>query len=93
MLAVCGPAVIHTGGGPEVARLVRAGWIQVLFAGNGFATHDIESNVMGTSLGISVTEVSAISTTRPRAKITCMPMGRLPAGGSSTWRTPASASA
>ena len=56
VLAVCGPAVIHTGAGPDIARLVRAGWIDVLFAGNGFATHDIESNVMGTSLGVSVSE-------------------------------------
>jgi lysine-ketoglutarate reductase/saccharopine dehydrogenase-like protein (TIGR00300 family) len=56
VLAVCGPAVIHTGAGPDVARLVHAGWIDVLFAGNGFATHDIESNVMGTSLGVSVSE-------------------------------------
>jgi len=56
VLAVCGPAAVHTGGAPEIARLVRGGWINVLFAGNGFATHDIESNVMGTSLGISVTE-------------------------------------
>ncbi len=55
VLVVCGPAVIHTGGGPEVARLVRAGWVDVLFAGNGFATHDLESNVMGTSLGVSIT--------------------------------------
>jgi len=55
VLAVCGPAVVHTGGGPEVARLVRGGWIDVLFSGNGFATHDIESNVLGTSLGVSVT--------------------------------------
>ncbi|HMJ75330.1 MAG TPA: TIGR00300 family protein [Iamia sp.] len=55
VLAVCGPVVIHTGGGPAIARMVRAGWIQRLFAGNGFATHDIESNVMGTSLGIDVT--------------------------------------
>lgn len=55
VLAVCGPAVIHTGGGPAVARLVRGGWIQELFAGNGFATHDIESAVLGTSLGINVT--------------------------------------
>jgi lysine-ketoglutarate reductase/saccharopine dehydrogenase-like protein (TIGR00300 family) len=39
-----------------VARLVDAGWIDVLFAGNGFATHDIESNVLGTSLGVSVAE-------------------------------------
>lgn len=55
VLLVCGPAVVHTGGGPEVARLVRAGWVDVLFAGNGFATHDLESNVMGTSLGVSIT--------------------------------------
>jgi lysine-ketoglutarate reductase/saccharopine dehydrogenase-like protein (TIGR00300 family) len=35
---------------------VRNGWIDVLFAGNGFATHDMESNVLGTSLGVSVAE-------------------------------------
>jgi lysine-ketoglutarate reductase/saccharopine dehydrogenase-like protein (TIGR00300 family) len=56
LLAVCGPAVIHTGAGPDVATLVREGFIDVLFAGNGFATHDIESNLLGTSLGISVRE-------------------------------------
>lgn len=54
VLAVCGPAVVHTGAAPDIAALVRNGWIDVLFAGNGFATHDIESNVLGTSLGISV---------------------------------------
>ncbi|MFZ6004765.1 MAG: TIGR00300 family protein [Actinomycetota bacterium] len=56
VLAVCGPAVVHTGGSPDLARLVDAGWIDVLFAGNGFATHDIESNVLGTSLGVSIAE-------------------------------------
>jgi len=56
VLVVCGPAVVHTGGAPDVARLVEAGWIDVLFAGNGFATHDIESNVLGTSLGVSIAE-------------------------------------
>jgi lysine-ketoglutarate reductase/saccharopine dehydrogenase-like protein (TIGR00300 family) len=56
VLAVCGPAVVHTGAAPAVARLVREGWIQLLFAGNGFATHDIESNVLGTSLGVSLGE-------------------------------------
>ena len=56
LLAVCGPAVVHTGAGPDVATLVRDGWIDVLFAGNGFATHDIESNLLGTSLGVSVRE-------------------------------------
>ena len=56
VLAVCGPAVIHTGAGPDLARLVRGGWVDVLFAGNGFATHDIESNVLGTSLGVLLKE-------------------------------------
>jgi lysine-ketoglutarate reductase/saccharopine dehydrogenase-like protein (TIGR00300 family) len=60
LLAVCGPAVIHTGAGPDIARLVHDGWIDVLFAGNGFATHDIESNVMGTSLGVSVEKGSGV---------------------------------
>jgi len=54
VLAVCGPAVVHTGGVPALGRLVRSGWIDVLFAGNGFAAHDLEADVLGTSLGISV---------------------------------------
>jgi len=54
VLTVCGPAVVHTGAAPDLARLVRDGWVDVLFAGNGFATHDMESNVLGTSLGVSV---------------------------------------
>ncbi|HEY2332996.1 MAG TPA: TIGR00300 family protein [Acidimicrobiales bacterium] len=54
VLAVGGPAVVHCGAGPDVASLVRDGWIDLLFTGNGFATHDIESNVLGTSLGVSV---------------------------------------
>jgi len=56
ILTVCGPAVVHTGGNVDLARLVAAGWIDVLFAGNGFATHDIESATLGTSLGVSVHE-------------------------------------
>jgi lysine-ketoglutarate reductase/saccharopine dehydrogenase-like protein (TIGR00300 family) len=56
ILAVCGPAVIHTGAGPDLARLVHDGWIDLLFAGNGFATHDLESNALGTSLGVSLHE-------------------------------------
>jgi lysine-ketoglutarate reductase/saccharopine dehydrogenase-like protein (TIGR00300 family) len=54
VLFVCGPAVIHTGAGPDLERLVRGGFVDLLFAGNGFAAHDIESNVLGTSLGYSL---------------------------------------
>ena len=60
VLAVCGPAVVHTGAAPQVAKLVREGWLDVLFAGNGFATHDMEANVFGTSLGVSVREASPV---------------------------------
>ena len=56
VLAVCGPAAIHTGAGQSLARLIRDGWITMLFAGNGFATHDLESNILGTSLGVSLRE-------------------------------------
>jgi lysine-ketoglutarate reductase/saccharopine dehydrogenase-like protein (TIGR00300 family) len=56
VLVVAGPAVVHTGGAGDLARLVDGGWVDVLFAGNGFATHDIEANVLGTSLGVSVAE-------------------------------------
>lgn len=53
-LVVCGPAVVHTGAAPALAELVRGGFVHVLFAGNGFATHDIEAAVLGTSLGVSL---------------------------------------
>jgi len=56
VLLVAGPAAIHTGAGPDLARLVHGGWIHCLFTGNGFATHDIESNVLGTSLGVGVAD-------------------------------------
>jgi lysine-ketoglutarate reductase/saccharopine dehydrogenase-like protein (TIGR00300 family) len=53
ILAVLGPAVVHTGGGEQISKLIRAGYINVLFAGNALATHDIEQSLYGTSLGVS----------------------------------------
>jgi lysine-ketoglutarate reductase/saccharopine dehydrogenase-like protein (TIGR00300 family) len=55
VLLVGGPAIVHTGSAGHVARLIRDGWIQVLFAGNALATHDIEQARYGTSLGVSLT--------------------------------------
>ncbi|MDP8930946.1 MAG: TIGR00300 family protein [Actinomycetota bacterium] len=52
---VAGPALVHTGSVPAAVALVRAGWVQILFAGNALPTHDIEANLHGTSLGISQT--------------------------------------
>jgi lysine-ketoglutarate reductase/saccharopine dehydrogenase-like protein (TIGR00300 family) len=60
VLLVGGPAIVHTGSAPHVARLVREGWIQTLFAGNALATHDIEQALFGTSLGVSLTHGEAI---------------------------------
>ena len=42
-IAVVGPAVVHTGAAPHLARLVEAGYIGAVFGGNAIATHDIES--------------------------------------------------
>ena len=51
---VGGPAIVHTGSGKYLASLVKEGYIDVIMAGNALATHDIESNLFGTSLGIEV---------------------------------------
>ena len=45
---------MHTGSAPHVARLIKDGWVQVLFAGNALATHDLEQALYGTSLGVSL---------------------------------------
>jgi lysine-ketoglutarate reductase/saccharopine dehydrogenase-like protein (TIGR00300 family) len=56
ILWVGGPAVVHTGAGPAVVRLIEAGYMDVLFAGNALATHDIEGALYGTSLGVNLAE-------------------------------------
>ncbi|MEA2447215.1 MAG: hypothetical protein QOK47_852, partial [Actinomycetota bacterium] len=52
ILWVAGPAIVHTGSAPDLCALIRAGYVNALFAGNGVAAHDIESNMFGTSLGV-----------------------------------------
>ncbi|WP_210438130.1 ornithine cyclodeaminase family domain [Nocardioides xinjiangensis] len=47
LLWVAGAAVVHAGGVPPLAALVRAGWVDVLFAGNAMATTDIEAALRG----------------------------------------------
>ena len=54
VLWVGGPAIVHTGAAPAMVALVRAGYVDVLFAGNALATHDIESALYGTSLGVDL---------------------------------------
>ncbi len=51
---VAGPVVVHTGGAEHFAELVRAGYVDVVLAGNALAVHDIEFALSGTSLGIDL---------------------------------------
>ncbi|MEX0679665.1 MAG: TIGR00300 family protein [Pirellulales bacterium] len=51
-LLVGGPAIVHTGSGEHLCRLIRGGYVDTLFAGNALATHDIEQALFGTSLGV-----------------------------------------
>jgi lysine-ketoglutarate reductase/saccharopine dehydrogenase-like protein (TIGR00300 family) len=57
-LLVGGPAIVHTGSGELVCRLIREGYLHKLFAGNALATHDIEQSMFGTSLGVNIEEGS-----------------------------------
>lgn len=52
IIVVAGPVVVHTGGAEDLARLIRAGWVQALLAGNALGVHDIEAALFGTSLGV-----------------------------------------
>ena len=56
VLWVGGPGVVHTGAAPAMVALVNAGFVDVLFAGNALATHDIESALFGTSLGVDLAQ-------------------------------------
>ena len=60
ILWVGGPAIVHTGAAPAMVNLVEAGFVDVLFAGNALATHDIESAIFGTSLGVDLSKGSGV---------------------------------
>jgi lysine-ketoglutarate reductase/saccharopine dehydrogenase-like protein (TIGR00300 family) len=46
--------IIHTGGAPHLAYLIREGYVQSLLGGNAIAVHDMEQSMMGTSLGVDL---------------------------------------
>jgi lysine-ketoglutarate reductase/saccharopine dehydrogenase-like protein (TIGR00300 family) len=48
--------VVHTGAAAAMVALVEAGFVDVLFAGNALATHDIEAALYGTSLGVDLAQ-------------------------------------
>src|SRR5947207_980989 len=48
---VAGPAIVRTGAGEHLERLIEMRHVDRLFAGNSFAVHDVERALFGTSLG------------------------------------------
>jgi lysine-ketoglutarate reductase/saccharopine dehydrogenase-like protein (TIGR00300 family) len=54
IVVVAGPAVVHTGAGRYLSRLIELGFVQVLFAGNALAVHDVEASLFGTALGVNI---------------------------------------
>jgi lysine-ketoglutarate reductase/saccharopine dehydrogenase-like protein (TIGR00300 family) len=50
---VAGPAIVRTGAGGHLVRLIKGGCIHRLFAGNAFAAYDVEHALFGTSLGLN----------------------------------------
>lgn len=52
IVVVAGPVVVHTGGAAPLSQLIRAGYVNALLCGNALGVHDIESALLGTSLGV-----------------------------------------
>jgi lysine-ketoglutarate reductase/saccharopine dehydrogenase-like protein (TIGR00300 family) len=50
---VGGPAVVRTGAGEHLERLIELGYVDRLFTGNAFAAYDVERALFGTSLGVN----------------------------------------
>jgi len=54
ILVVAGSAVVHTGAAEHLEKLIEWGYVDLLFAGNALAVHDIENALFGTSLGMNL---------------------------------------
>src|SRR5438445_6740736 len=50
---VAGPAIVRTGAGQHLVRLIESRYVDRLFAGNSFAAYDVERALFGTSLGVN----------------------------------------
>lgn len=56
IIVVAGPVVVHTGGAKGLSELIRQGWVNALLTGNALGVHDIEAAVLGTSLGVRLSD-------------------------------------
>ncbi|MEA3254794.1 MAG: TIGR00300 family protein [Candidatus Altiarchaeota archaeon] len=52
IIHVVGTAMAHTGADKALRDLVKMGYVQAIFTGNGFAVMDIEKQLFGTTLGM-----------------------------------------
>jgi lysine-ketoglutarate reductase/saccharopine dehydrogenase-like protein (TIGR00300 family) len=58
-VVVAGPAIVLTGAGEHLQRLIERGFVDRLFAGNAFAVYDVERALFGTSLGVNPDDLLA----------------------------------
>ena len=56
IVVVGGPVVVHTGGVGALSAMIRNGHVDALLAGNALGVHDIETALLGTSLGVRQTD-------------------------------------
>jgi lysine-ketoglutarate reductase/saccharopine dehydrogenase-like protein (TIGR00300 family) len=56
VVVVAGPVVVHTGSGPALESLIRRGFVDALLAGNALGVHDSEAALIGTSLGVRLSD-------------------------------------
>jgi lysine-ketoglutarate reductase/saccharopine dehydrogenase-like protein (TIGR00300 family) len=61
IVVVAGPAVVHTGAAPYLARMVEMGYVNSLLSGNALAVHDIENALYGTSLGVNLEQARIVN--------------------------------
>ena len=52
IIHVVGTAMAHTGADRALAELIKMGYVQAIFTGNGFAVMDVEKQLFGTTLGM-----------------------------------------
>jgi lysine-ketoglutarate reductase/saccharopine dehydrogenase-like protein (TIGR00300 family) len=56
VLVVAAPVVVHTGGVAGLASLIRGGWVHAVLSGNALGVHDVEAALLGTSLGVRLSD-------------------------------------
>ncbi len=56
VVVVAGPVVVHTGGAKPLASMIRKGFVSALLAGNALGVHDAEAAMIGTSLGVRLSD-------------------------------------